>query len=176
MRPALRRGQREGGVHRRDGGGALPDDEIVARVRKRAAELGKPIGQVLDEAGLDPHYLLRRAQKGRRLDALEALAGALGWDLGELVSPRAAAASWLADASALNALLAIAVQRHGMTELCRMVELAAAAAKEIAPGSDPAGSDPPGADPPGADPGGADPAGAGRGAGRRAAPPTSRER
>lgn len=109
-------------------GSLARDDMLVARARARAAALGKPIGQVLDEAGLDPHYLLRRAEKGRRLDALEALAGALDWTLSDLVSPAETAARWLGDTSALAALLAVAAQRHGMAEVQRLLDLAKDAA------------------------------------------------
>lgn len=60
------------------------EEAFEARVRARARELGTPLAQCLEEAGLG-HDTLLRNPKSRRLDTLLRLAGALRWSLAEIM-------------------------------------------------------------------------------------------
>jgi hypothetical protein len=59
------------------------EERWVARLRARAAELGKPLGVLLTEAGMAPDALNKAPKHGRRLDTFERLAKVCEWSLGE---------------------------------------------------------------------------------------------
>jgi hypothetical protein len=59
------------------------EERFVARVRARAAQLGKPLGVLLTEAGMATDAFSHAPKHGRRIDTFERLAQVCEWSLAE---------------------------------------------------------------------------------------------